>query len=68
VYWMDPRASNANTFPNWFMSLISIYGLGFQLLLIAILLSANLIGFIIPFFIGYSALFLVFIPMRRWVS
>ena len=68
VYWMDPGALKVTNFPNWFMTLISIYGLGFQLLLIAILLSANLIGFIIPFFIGYSALFLVFIPMRRWVS
>ncbi|WP_158861465.1 CDP-alcohol phosphatidyltransferase family protein [Lunatibacter salilacus] len=68
VYWMDPGALRAQTFPNWFMTLLSIYGLGFQLLLIAILLSANLIGSIIPFFIGYSVLFLVFIPLRRWVG
>lgn len=68
VYWVDPGALKAQTFPNWFMTLISIYGLGFQLLLIAILLSANLIGVIIPFFIGYSILFLLFIPMRRWVG
>nr|MBI1228802.1 CDP-alcohol phosphatidyltransferase [Cytophagales bacterium] len=65
VYWMDAGALKGNTLPNWFMTFLSIYGLGFQLLLIAILLSANLIGYIIPFFIGYSLLFLVFVPLRR---
>ncbi len=64
VFWMDPGALKAQSLPNWFMTMISIYGLGFQLLLVAILLSAHLIGYIIPFFIGYSVLFLVFIPIR----
>jgi phosphatidylglycerophosphate synthase len=65
VFWMDPGALKAQSFPNWFMTQISIYGLGFQLLLIAVLLSANLIEYIIPFFIGYSVLFAVFVPVRR---
>ena len=65
VYKMDPRAQNATIFPKWFMFLVSFYGLGFQLLIIAVFMAAGWIGMIIPFFIGYSILIPVFIGIRR---
>lgn len=65
IFKLDKNASDAPVFPKWFMSIISIYGLGFQLLLISILLSIGLIEFIIPFFIGYNVFILVFVGIRK---
>ena len=42
IHFLDPEAYKVKTFPNWFMTLLSIYGLGFQLLIIAIILPMNL--------------------------
>jgi CDP-diacylglycerol---serine O-phosphatidyltransferase len=63
---MDEKAINVRRMPNWFMSLISFYGLGFQLLIMSIMLALNLVDYIIPFFIFYSILLLVFIGIRRF--
>ncbi|MDP5106499.1 MAG: CDP-alcohol phosphatidyltransferase family protein [Polaribacter sp.] len=65
IYALDKNASEGKTLPNWLMSLISSFGLGFQLLLISILLVFNLKEFIIPFFIGYSLLIFVFVAIRK---
>jgi hypothetical protein len=65
VYALDPRAQHATIFPKCFMFLMSFYGLGFQLLLMAVFMAAGWIGMIIPFFIGYSVLIPVFITVRR---
>jgi CDP-diacylglycerol--serine O-phosphatidyltransferase len=65
IYALDKNASKGKTLPNWLMSLISTFGLGFQLLLISILLVLNLKEIIIPFFIGYSGLIFVFIAIRK---
>jgi hypothetical protein len=65
IYTLDKNASNAKPFPNWLMTLISTFGLGFQLLIISVLLILGLKAFIIPFFIGYSVLVFVFIFIRR---
>ena len=65
IYMMDGRAPEAGSFPKWFMSMLSIYGLGFQLLIMAFFLAAGLINLIIPFFIAFSAFILVFIAIRR---
>lgn len=65
IHILDPEAYKVKTFPSWFMSLLSIYGLGFQLLIIAIMLPLNLIEYIVPFFIGYSLFIFVFIGIRR---
>lgn len=65
IFKLDKSASEAPAFPKWFMSMISIYGLGFQLLIISALLSIGLIEFIIPFFIGYNVFLLVFIGIRK---
>jgi CDP-diacylglycerol---serine O-phosphatidyltransferase len=65
IFHLDKGASEASVFPKWFMSLISIYGLGFQLLIIAIMLSLGFIGFIIPFFIAYNVFLLIFLGIRK---
>lgn len=65
IYRLDRNAPESVSFPKWFMSLLSLYGLGFQLLIIAIMLSAGLIEFILPFFIWYSVLIVVFIGIRK---
>ena len=61
MYYMDKDARFSKPFPKWFMTLISLYGLGFQLLLMALMLIFNLQNFVIPFFIGYSVLIIIFI-------
>ncbi len=65
IYYLDPRAYRGTVSPKWFMFFISFYGLGFQLLIIAIFLVAGWIHYIIPFFIAYSILIPVFILTRR---
>lgn len=65
IHYLDKDACKVKSFPNWFMTLLSIYGLGFQLLIMAVLLTLNLINFIIPFFIGYSLLMIVIIGIRK---
>ena len=65
IHFLDPEAYKVKTFPNWFMTLLSIYGLGFQLLIIAIMLPMNLIEFIVPFFIVYTLFIFVIIGIRK---
>jgi phosphatidylglycerophosphate synthase len=65
MYYMDKDASYSKPFPKWFMTLISLYGLGFQLLLMALMLVFELQSFVIPFFIGYTLLMIVFICIRK---
>ena len=65
IYHMDQNAIKSKPFPKWFMTLVSIYGLGFQLFIIALMLVLKLQAFIIPFFIGYSVLIIVFICIRK---
>lgn len=65
IYTLDPKAYKVKTFPNWFMTFVSIYGLGFQLLIIAAMLSMNLIDSIVPFFIFYSVFVFILIGIRR---
>lgn len=65
VYRLDAEAYKIKTFPSWFMTMVSVYGLGFQLLIIAIMLASNLVIFIVPFFIVYTAFMVVLIGIRR---
>lgn len=65
IYAMDPHASRAIVSPKWFMFLVSFYGLGFQLLLMAFFLVMGWINFIIPFYIAYSIFIPIFIGTRR---
>lgn len=65
IHTLDQEAYKVKTFPNWFMTVLSIYGLGFQLLIIAVMLPMGLIEYIIPFFIIYTALIFVIIGIRK---
>lgn len=65
IHFLDKDAYKVKTFPNWFMTLLSIYGLGFQLLIIAVMLALNLIEYIIPFFILYTVLIFIIISIRK---
>jgi hypothetical protein len=65
IHLLDKDAYKVKTFPNWFMTLLSIYGLGFQLLIIAIMLPLNLIDYIVPFFVIYTSFIFVLIGIRK---
>lgn len=65
IHFLDADAYKVKTFPNWFMTLLSLYGLGFQLLIIAIMLPLGWIEWIVPFFIAYTLLLFVLIGIRK---
>ncbi|GAB3725082.1 CDP-alcohol phosphatidyltransferase family protein [Flavobacterium koreense] len=67
IHALDKDAYKVKTFPNWFMTLLSLYGLGFQLLIIAIMLPLGWIEFIVPFFIVYTLLVFFLIAIRKIV-
>jgi hypothetical protein len=67
IHALDKDAYKVKTFPNWFMTLLSLYGLGFQLLIIAVMLPLGWIEFIVPFFIAYTMLIFVLIAIRKTV-
>tara|TARA_R110002051_G_scaffold306060_1_gene376409 strand:- start:2227 stop:2994 length:768 start_codon:yes stop_codon:yes gene_type:complete len=68
IYTMDKNAIKSERIPNWLMTAISTFGLGFQLLIIAVMLLLDLKNFIIPFFICYSAFILIFISIRKLIN
>lgn len=68
IYQLDKNASTANHLPNWFMTLVSIFGLGFQLLVIGILLSLGFANYIVPVFIFSSLFIVVFIIIRKRIN
>jgi hypothetical protein len=65
MYYMDKDAKDSPPFPKWFMTLISIYGLGFQLLIMAFMLVFELQVYVIPFFICYSVFLIIFVGLRK---
>lgn len=65
IYFLDRNAVKGKALPNWLMTAISTFGLGFQLLIIAVLLVLNLKVLIIPFFIFYSFMIIIFITIRK---
>jgi hypothetical protein len=65
IHTFDSEAYTVKTFPNWFMTIVSLYGLGFQLLIIAVMLTFGWIEMIVPFFIFYSLLIFVLIGIRK---
>ena len=68
IYQLDKTACKDQFIPKWLMTAVSTFGLGFQLLLMRIMLSFDLADYIIPFFIYYSAFILVFIGLRKSLS
>jgi len=65
IHALDSDAYKVNSFPNWFMTFVSIYGLGFQLLIIAVMLPLNWIEYIAPFFVLYTLFIFVLIGIRK---
>lgn len=68
IHHLDSDAAKAQYLPNYFMTAVSTFGLGFQLLLIGIMLAIGMKQHIIPFFVGYSFFILVFIAIRRLIN
>jgi hypothetical protein len=68
IYNLDYKASKDKNLPPWFMTLVSTFGLGFQLLIIAILLVFGVKEFIIPFFLSFSILIIIFILIRKNIN
>lgn len=66
IYAFDSNADKGKTTPNWFMTSVSTFGLGFQLLIIAVMLVIGLINFILPFFLVYTVMVFVFIGIRKF--
>jgi phosphatidylglycerophosphate synthase len=66
IYSLDKSASQIKNFPNWFMTLVSLYGLGFQIMLISIMLYLGLINYIIPFFVYYTVLIVLIVTIRKY--
>lgn len=65
IYLLDKNAVRKKRFPNWFMTIVSLYGLGTQLMIISIMLWLGLIDFIIPFFIYYTATIFLIVLIRK---
>lgn len=65
IHFMDREACTVNEFPKWYMSIISLYGLGFHLLIIAIMLPLGWTEFVFPFFIIFSVLIPFLVVIRR---
>lgn len=65
IYALDSNANEGKVFPNWFMTSVSTFGLGFQLLIIAIMLVSGFEAIILPFFLAYTLMVFVFIGIRK---
>ena len=65
IFILDRNASKSKLFPNWFMTAVSTLGLGFQLLIISVMLVLGWKDYIILFFILYSVSIFVFIGIRK---
>jgi phosphatidylglycerophosphate synthase len=68
IYRLDRKAVSARKLPKWFMTAVSTFGLGFQLLIIGLMLVLGVKQYIIPFFIGYSLFIFIFIGLRRYLN
>ena len=66
IYALDKNADKGKVLPNWLMTCISTFGLGFQLLIIAALLVSGFKAVILPFFLVYTIMVFVFIGIRKF--
>lgn len=65
IYFLDSDAYKVKRFPNWFMTILSVYGLGFQLLLIAILLATKNSSLVLPVLIAMTFPIIILIGIRK---
>ena len=66
IYALDSNADKGAVLPNWLMTGVSTFGLGFQLLIIAAMLVLGLKAIILPFFLVYTVMVFVFIGIRKF--
>lgn len=66
IYALDNDADKGTVLPNWFMTCVSTTGLGFQILIIAMMLVLGLKEIILPFFLVYTIMIFVFIGIRKF--
>ncbi len=67
IYVLDRKASEGKAMPNWFMTGVSTFGLGFQLLIIAVMIVFNLKALVLPFFLFNTIMIFVFIGIRKFL-
>lgn len=65
IYALDNNAQYGSVLPNWLMTCVSTFGLGFQLFIIAMMLVLGLKSFILPFFLAYTVMVFIFIGIRK---
>jgi hypothetical protein len=65
IYKLDGEAANGSHMPKWLMTAVSSFGLGFQLLIISVMLVLGWADYIIPFFVWYSLFIFLFIAIRK---
>jgi len=65
IYTIDHNASTHKNFPKWFMTVLSTFGLGFQLLVIAFLMALGQMKWIIPIILYANIALSVFIFIRK---
>lgn len=66
IYRFDSKAITGNELPSWFLTLVSFFGLGFQLLIVAIFVVFTIHNYTFLFFIGpYTFLGISIIMIRR---
>ncbi len=65
IYKLDRNAYSCKKLPKWFMTLLSIFGLGFQLLVISIFIILDFKELLMYFFISLTLLLIIFIGIRK---
>jgi hypothetical protein len=66
IYKLDSKAITSKELPSWFLTLTSLLGLGFQLLIISIFLLFRIHDYVILFFVlPYTVLALSIVIIRR---
>ena len=65
IYTLDANAHKCKRFPKLLMTALSTFGLGFQLLLISVMLVLGYKDYIVSFFLWYSLMIIVFISIRK---
>tara|TARA_B100000242_G_scaffold282949_1_gene244707 strand:- start:2155 stop:2922 length:768 start_codon:yes stop_codon:yes gene_type:complete len=65
IYRLDKNAQIDCKIPNWLMTCISTFGLGFQLLFISAMLVLGFIDFIFYFILIYTVFVFIFIGIRK---
>ena len=65
IYLLDSNAPKSKKIPKFLMTALSTFGLGFQLLIISLMLVLGLKDYISTFFLCYSPMIFVFIGLRK---